>query len=168
MAEAALAHPRLAHHRDAAPLTRAGVLQGLLEHRHLPLAADEAREPPRPSELEAAVDSTRGLQLVDADRLRDPLHPGRAEVAQPEVALYEPGRVFRQRDPPALRQRLHAAGQIPYHATLCGVVHAQVVADLPTTTSPELRPRRTEKLRPSSTRSRSVKRRSASRSWRAA
>jgi hypothetical protein len=130
VAEPALADPRLGHHAQHLSARLAATGQRRLESLHVALAAHELREAAGARDLEAGAQAAHTLELQEVKRLGEALDPRRAEIAQFEVAGGEVCGVLRQQYLARLRQFLHSCGE-PDGLPLCGVVHAQVAADLP-------------------------------------
>jgi hypothetical protein len=105
-------------------------LQAGLEDGHLARSADELREAAGAGDVETGADLPESLELVDADRRREPLDPRRAEVPHLEVARDERGGVLGQVDAIGRRDLLHARRET-HGVPLGGVIHAEVVPDLP-------------------------------------
>src|SRR5439155_1131852 len=78
--------------------------------------------------MEPGTERAGALELEDAHRPACPFDRERAQVAQPKVALDEPGRVLRQVDAIGGRELLHALRE-PHRVADRGVVHAEIVAD---------------------------------------
>jgi hypothetical protein len=129
-AEPALAHAGVGDDAHDARVARRRVLERGLEGRHLVVPAHEDREPPGPRAVQARAKRPDALKLVDAHRLAQALDPDGAKILELEVALDVARGVLRERDASRVGQRLDALGQA-HHVPLSGVVHAQIVADLP-------------------------------------
>jgi hypothetical protein len=80
--------------------------------------------------LESGAQRTRALELEDAERGPRALHRERPEGAEPEEALDEPRGVLGQVDAVGRGELLHPLREAD-HLALRGVVHAEIVADLP-------------------------------------
>jgi len=126
VAQAALAHPGLAHHPDQACLARLGPGQGVLQGGHLLGPTDERRHATRTGDGPHAQAS--GFENEDAKRLGRSLHVEAAEVAQAEPARDKAGGVLGEVRPARFGQGFHAMGQA-HGVTQGGVGHAGVVAD---------------------------------------
>ncbi len=135
----------LGHHAHRLPVPLKATLEGGLQGRHLGDAPDELREPARPRDVEPRAQRSQPLERVHAERLAHALEIELPEGSEREVALDEPRGVRRQIRRTGLGQLFHALRQAD-GVPLRGVVHAQIVADPPTTTSPELIPMRAAKL----------------------
>ena len=129
-AEPALAGPGLGDDAEHLTLARRGARERRLEQRHLGLAADEPRQPAYARDVEAAAQGTEPLEPEHLHRRGHPLQVRLAQVPQREVAGHDPRRLRRDAGAVRARDLLQACGDVR-HGTLRGVVHAQVVADLP-------------------------------------
>jgi hypothetical protein len=128
--EPALPGTRRGHHADDLPLSGERPLERRLQGGHLLLPSDEARKAAGPRDVEARAEGADTLELEDVQRLGHPLDARGAEIAQREVPGDELRGVLGQIDPARLRERLHALRESD-GVSLRGVVHAQVLADLP-------------------------------------
>jgi len=128
--EAALPDPGLAHDADHPPLAVERPRHGGLDRRHLVGAADEAREPACARDIEPGARGASPFELVDVDRVAHALQRERPEIAQPEVAADERGGMLSQIRTPRFRELLRPLCQT-HGVALRGVVHAEIVADLP-------------------------------------
>ena len=129
-AEPALAGPGLGDDAEHLAPARRGARERRLEQRHLGLAADEPRQAAYASDVEAAAQGTEPLEPEHLHRRGHPLQVRLAQVPQREVAGHDPRRLRRDAGAVRARDLLQARGDVG-HGTLRGVVHAQVVADLP-------------------------------------
>jgi len=122
-----------------------------LELLELLAPPDKARQAPMGGHLETRAQRPDTLQLVDAQGSCTPFSVNSRVASRnsPPPA----SRVLRQVDAIGSGELLHTCGQ-SHRVPLRGVIHAQIIADPATTTSPELRPMRTEKLSPRRARSR--------------
>src|SRR5262249_53864654 len=128
--EAALPDPGLTDDADHPSLAVERPRHGGLDRRHLVGPADEAREPPRPRDVEPGARWARPFELVNVDRVTDALQRERPEIAQPEVVPDERGGMLGQVRAPRLRELLRSLRQT-HGVALRGVVHPEIVADLP-------------------------------------
>jgi hypothetical protein len=129
-AEAALAHPGVGHdaHRSACALHGCGerALQGL----GLVASSHEGREAAAARDVEARAQGPHALQGGHPDGEIRSLHLELTQVLQLEVPVHARGGLLGQVGLAGLGERLHPRSQ-PDGVPLGGVVHAQVVTDLP-------------------------------------
>ena len=111
VAEAALADARLGDDADRGALAGHGPLQRLLEHGHLLVAADEAREAALAREVEPRAGAADPGQLEDAHRPARPLDLELAEILEREEAVRQLRRRLGQVGLAGLGQRLHPLRQ---------------------------------------------------------
>src|SRR5262249_48892192 len=90
---------------------------------------DEFGQAARLGYVEARMQATDSLQLVNVDRLLHTLDASFAEVTELEESVHQLGRRRRQADSIRRGDLLHARRE-PHGLSLRRVVHAQVVADL--------------------------------------
>jgi hypothetical protein len=128
VAEPALADARLADEADDLPLAGERALEALLEHRHLSCPSDETREAAHPGDVEPRAELATALELEETERLAQPLHVRRSEIAEAQVSPDELRGVLGQERPPRLGELLHPLRQ-PDRVPEGRVVHAQIVAD---------------------------------------
>ncbi len=83
-AQARLARARLGHHPHHLAAAAARALQRGLEHRHVAVAPDEARQAAGAGHFERSVERAHALQFVDPHRSAYPFELERAEIAQAE------------------------------------------------------------------------------------
>src|SRR5687768_11348167 len=124
MAEAALAHARLADDPDHVPLSG----ERLLERPQLLVAPYEAREAARAGHVESPAGRADAGQLVDVHDAGGALHLELAEVAECEMAVHQRRGVLSQIDPVGRGQLLHPLRQT-HGVTDRGVSHREVLAD---------------------------------------
>ena len=130
VAEPAFAGSRVRHDADDAALAGARPLERGFEGAELGVAPHELREAAGARRVEPRARLADPLELVYAHRLRDALERRGAEVAQREPAGDEPRGAVGDADGARLGERFHALREA-HGVALRGVVHAQVVADLP-------------------------------------
>jgi len=128
--EPALADAGLGHHPHHLRTPRQRVRQHRLEGSHLVVAPDEAREAACAGQVQAGAERTDALELEDPERVAHPLYREAPEVSQAEEAGDERRAVLGQIDLARLGELFHPRRE-PHSVALGGVVHAQVVADLP-------------------------------------
>ena len=135
--------------RRPPPSPALGALEGLLEGRHLVAAADEAGEAALAGEVEPRAGPADPGQLEDPDRPAGALDLELAQVLELEEAGGELGGVLGEVGLARLGQRLHPLREADRVADRRVVALEAPAPIAPATTSPELIPIRTEKLRPS-------------------
>ena len=126
--QARLAHAGFPHHRHHLPMAAAGAAQRLAELVQLALAPHEAGQPARRRRVEPRAPGSGPPQLVDLDRLLQPLHRHRPQGVDLDVALHQPQGVAGQQGGPGSGELFHARGQmrrLPHRR----VVHVQIAAD---------------------------------------
>ena len=126
--EARLAHPGLGNERHDLTVTVTGELLRPAKLLELGVAADEARQPATGDGLEPGPRRANARQLVDFQRVGEPLDRHRAERLHRDEAFCELKRRWRQQDAARARELLHARGQMRRPAD-GRVVHVQITAD---------------------------------------
>jgi hypothetical protein len=129
IAQSAFAGPRFGDDTDHLSVAGTGARQRRLQDIHLGGAADEARQTAGLCDLEARAQCAGALELEYADRFRNTLDLGAAEILELEISVDEPRRVFGETNVPGAGKSLHALRQTD-DVSLRRVVHPQVVADL--------------------------------------
>src|SRR5439155_1336701 len=92
-----------AHHLTAAA---AGALKRGLEHGHVAVAPDEARQASCPRAVETGAERPHPLEVEEPHRFIHALDLGASQVLHLEVTLDKPRRVLGETDVPRFGQRL--------------------------------------------------------------
>jgi hypothetical protein len=126
--QARLAHARFPDQHHHLPLAAAGAAQRVMELLQLARALHEAGQAARRRCVEPRTQGPGPSQLIDRDRLLQPLHRDRPQGVDLDVALHQPQGLAGQQRGPRAGELFHARGQ------MCGlphrrVVHVQIIAD---------------------------------------
>ena len=112
------------------PVRRDRAGENPIEPGELSVSCDQPRQAARARGIEPRASGPDPAQLDDADRSIHPLHRPDARVCQLEEPLDELCRRLGEQHGAWSRQLLHARREA-HRVALGGVVHAQVVTDLP-------------------------------------
>ena len=128
--QARLAHAGFPDHRHHLPMAAAGAAQRLAELVQLARAPHEAGQAARRRRVQPRAQGPGPPQLVDRDRLLQPLHRHRPQGVDLDVALHQPQGLAGQQGGPWSGELFHARRQmrrLPHRR----VVHVQIIADRP-------------------------------------
>src|SRR5215469_5150600 len=126
--QARLAYTGLPHYGDDLPAASCGTRECLVENFKLILPPDELSEPSRGGGVEPSPAGARTDQLVDIDRLLQPLDRHEAKGPHLEISFRETQCVHGESDSARRGELFHPRGQVRRLAH-GGVIHAKIAAD---------------------------------------